>query len=77
MKHNLTLAVEAEVLDRVRVLAARRRSSVSELVRGYLEALAAADEAQTLAAARLKAALQDCPLAVGEARWQREELHGC
>ncbi len=33
---NITLAIEQDLLDKVRVVAAIRRSSVNEMVRGYL-----------------------------------------
>lgn len=35
---NLTLAIDADLLDKARVLAAMRRTSVNEMVRGFLEA---------------------------------------
>ncbi|MEM9204713.1 MAG: DUF6364 family protein [Pseudomonadota bacterium] len=34
---NLTLAIDADLLDKARVLAAIRRTSVNEMVRGFLE----------------------------------------
>jgi hypothetical protein len=36
---NITLAIDENLLDKVRVLAAIKRTSVNELVRGYLEQL--------------------------------------
>ena len=34
---NLTLSIDADLLDKARVLAAMRRTSVNEMVRGFLE----------------------------------------
>lgn len=39
MTKNITLAIDEDLLDKVRVLAAMRRTSVNELVRGYLTRL--------------------------------------
>ena len=36
MAKNITLAIDEDLLDRVRVIAALRRTSVNEMVRGYL-----------------------------------------
>jgi len=34
---NLTLAIDEDLLDKVRVLAAMKRTSVNEMVRGFLQ----------------------------------------
>lgn len=34
---NITLAIDEDLLDKARVLAAMRRTSVNEMVRGFLE----------------------------------------
>ena len=39
MAKNITLAIDEDLLDRVRVLAAMKRTSVNALVRDYLERL--------------------------------------
>lgn len=39
MTRNLTLAIDADLLDKVRVLAAMKRTSVNEMVRGFLTRL--------------------------------------
>lgn len=39
MPKNITLAIDEGLLDKVRVLAALKRTSVNELVRGYLQRL--------------------------------------
>jgi hypothetical protein len=72
---NLTLAIDGELLDRVRVVAAERRTSVTRLVRDYLRALVDEDERYGRAAARLRARMEAPVLAVGGSRWTREELY--
>ena len=37
MKKNLTLSIDAELLDKMRVLAAMRRTSVNDLIRQYFQ----------------------------------------
>ena len=39
MARNLTLAIDDDLLDKVRVLAAMKRTSVNEMVRGFLTRL--------------------------------------
>ena len=39
MTRNLTLAIDDDLLDKVRVLAAMKRTSVNEMVREYLKKL--------------------------------------
>jgi Arc/MetJ family transcription regulator len=41
---NITLAIDEEVLDKARVIAAEKRTTVNALVRDYLGALAGRDE---------------------------------
>jgi hypothetical protein len=41
---NITLAIEDEVLDKVRVVAAQKRTTVNALVREYLTELAGREE---------------------------------
>jgi len=42
---NITLAIEEDLLQKVRVLAALKRTSVNELVRGYLKRLVEHEQA--------------------------------
>jgi hypothetical protein len=44
MGKNITLTVDEDVLHRARVIAAERRTSVSELVRGFLARLSEPDQ---------------------------------
>jgi macrodomain Ter protein organizer (MatP/YcbG family) len=76
MTDDVTVTIEKDILQRVQVIAARRNTTLSELLRNYLEELADQDEAYTDACQRLKARMREPPLAVGQRKWTREELHG-
>jgi len=41
---NITLAIDEEVLDKARVVAARRRATVNAMVRDFLTKIAASDQ---------------------------------
>jgi Family of unknown function (DUF6364) len=74
MRQNLTVQVDAEVIQRAKILAARRGTSVSGLVAQQLTELTAADERYQRAresALRMMAEPQDR----GGRHWTRDELH--
>jgi hypothetical protein len=74
-KRNLTLAMDEELLVKARVLAARRRTTVTKLVRRSIEELVSGDESQAQAHTRLKSRMRNPVLRIGKARWTREDLH--
>jgi hypothetical protein len=74
-KRNLTLALDEELVVKARVLAARRRTSLTNLVRRSIEDLVSGDRLQSQARARLKARMSRPAMKVGRIRWTREELH--
>jgi predicted transcriptional regulator len=41
---NLTLAIDDEILDKVRIVAAHKRTTVNAMVRGFLAEVAGRDE---------------------------------
>ena len=51
MNKNLTLSIDEDLLDKARVLAAMRRTSVNEMVRGFLERETAREAEQAVRAA--------------------------
>ncbi|NJK32258.1 MAG: helix-turn-helix transcriptional regulator [Deltaproteobacteria bacterium] len=53
MTRNITLAIDPEVLDRVRVIAVERKTTVNALVREYLEGLATESDRMAEARRRL------------------------
>ncbi|MBM3790301.1 MAG: hypothetical protein FJW35_08105 [Acidobacteria bacterium] len=74
-KKNLTLALDEELIVKARVVAARRRTSLTSLVRQKIEELVAGDQLQARARARLKSRMRNPVMEVGKMRWTRDELH--
>lgn len=74
-KRNLTLAIDEMVLEQARIIAVKRRTSLTRLVRGFLKTLVKNDTEYQDARARLLKLTADPPLAVGPMRWTRDELH--
>jgi hypothetical protein len=72
---NLTLAVDAKVLLEARKIALEKNTSVNQLVREYLRRLVEKEGRRTQALARLKDAMAEGILTVGERNWTREDLH--
>lgn len=71
---NLTLQMDAEVIRRARIVAARRGTSVSALAAARLRELVDEDERQELARARAEEILKGATDR-GSRRWTRDELH--
>lgn len=74
-KQNLTLVVEEELLRQARKVAIDRRTSVNELVREYLSALVEDPSRRRFARARLRHALANGLVRVGDRTWSREDLY--
>lgn len=74
MKRNLTPAIEEELLEKTRILAVRRRTTVTRIVRDHLRRLVEADDAAQDARRRLKARMRRPGLDVGPRTWTREAL---
>lgn len=74
VKRNVTLQLDAEVIRRAKVLAAKRGTSVSGLVAAELDRLVAEDERYEEAWRRARKAMGDAA-GRGGRRWEREELH--
>ena len=77
MTKNITLAVDEEVLQRARVVAAIRRTSVSELVRGFLKGLIEAEvpvEKDEAREALLKL-IDESPYRMGDWRPSRSDTY--
>lgn len=74
-KSNLTITLDADILREARVYAARKDTSVNQLVRDYLEGLVAQE---TRHAEKLKALdeLMERGIGlVGEITWNRDDLY--
>ena len=75
MTKNITLAVDDAVLERVKVVAAERKTSVSGLVRDYLVSVAAAEDRTDRARRRLLELAEASSAEVGTIEWKRDELY--
>jgi hypothetical protein len=71
---NLTLQMDAEVIRRARIVAAKRGTSVSALAATRLRELVDEDERVELARARAEAILKRAAQRGGR-DWTRDELH--
>lgn len=75
MRRNLTLAIEDDILNRARIEAARRRTTVNSLIRDYLASIAGVDESREEAARWLIRTMKNSRANSGGVRWTRDELH--
>ncbi len=75
MKRNVTLAVEEEVLREARVLAARRQTSINEMLRDYLVQLVGQENRRQAAWERIRPLVDRPAVHLGEDRPSRDELH--
>ncbi len=72
---NLTLAIEEDVLLAARKYALEHGTTVNQLVRAYLEEVAAGDARHRQAAERMRRNLDRLELEVGPRSWTREDLY--
>ena len=73
--HNLTLAIDEELLREARKVALDQRTSVNQLVRDFLTKLVDQQSARSTARARLRNAFATGLVQVGERDWTRDELY--
>jgi len=71
---NVTLSIDDDVLARARELAARRGTSVNQLIRDYLEELAS-DVSSDEIVAELKELWRTTSGNSAGKRWTRDEIH--
>jgi Family of unknown function (DUF6364) len=72
---NLTLVVEEELLREARAVAARRRTSVNEMVREFLEDVVGQEGRRLAAMERIQPLLDRPAVHLGQPRPSRDELH--
>ncbi len=73
---NLTLSIDADLLKRARKIAIDRDSSLTGLIRGFLEELVRREETgNEVAAAELEELFRRSAMVVGTKSWSRDELH--
>jgi len=73
---NITLTVDEAILEKARVVAAQRKTTVSGLVRDYLTELASADDRAERARRRLLELADRSTADMGpDYKWSREALY--
>ncbi len=73
---NLTLAIDDHLLDEVREIAARRRTTVNALVRDYLTQVASEEGRIAQARKELRELMDNSTARLGPGyKWNREELY--
>ncbi|QQQ19899.1 ribbon-helix-helix protein, CopG family [Brevundimonas vitis] len=75
MTRNLTLAIDDDLLDKVRVLAAMKRTSVNEMVRGFLTRLVEQEVEHDEATQELLKLIDDSDGDMGDWTFDREETY--
>ena len=74
-KRNLTLAFDEDLLIRARISAAKRQTSLTNLIRRMIQELVATDQQRSRALSRLKSRMRNPRIQVGKSRWTRDEFH--
>jgi Family of unknown function (DUF6364) len=73
---NITLSVDEAILDKARVYAAKRKTTVNRLVRDHLEQLAANEQKVSTARERLLKLIDESPGRMGpDWKWNREDAY--
>lgn len=75
MTRNITLSVDEEVLEAVKVVAVKQRTSVNAMVRDYLTRIAKANDRKQRARDRLLDLARESNAEVGEITWTRDDLY--
>ena len=75
MPKNLTLAIDEDLLDKARVLAAMRRTSVNEMVRDYLKRLVEQEAEHDEVTEKLLRLARSSQAEMGDWRPSREETY--
>ncbi len=75
MTKNITLAIDDDLLDKARVLAAMRRTSVNEMVRGYLERVVREEAEKDEAREELLKLIDESDADLGDWRPSRAETY--
>jgi len=73
---NITMSVEDELVKKVRKVAVEKNTTLTAMVRGFLETVAQREEARKRrAVAHLRASFRRLSRDMGVRSWQREDLH--
>lgn len=71
----MTLAIEEELLQAARAVAAERQTSVNEMVRQYLKQLVGEDRRRQAAWDRIKGLMEQPSVVLEDPRPSRDEIH--
>ena len=74
-RQNVTLVIDEDLLFAARKVALDQRTSVNQLVRGYLAALVEEPSRRRLARARLRRAFETGLVNLGDRNWSRDDLY--
>lgn len=72
---NVTLAIEEDLLQEARAVAARSHTSVNEMVRHYLQQVVGKEQRRLAALDRIRGLLDRPPVTIGGRLPSRDELH--
>jgi hypothetical protein len=75
MKRNVTLAIDEDLVEQARLVASRRGTTMTEMVRQFLAQVVSTHDDREAARRRMMVRLRQSPLRVGDGSWTREELH--
>ena len=75
MDKNITLSVDSVVLDKVKVIAAARRTSVNAMVRSYLNSVVDREQSVDQAREKLLELAREKVGDMGTQTWKREALY--
>ena len=75
MKKNLTLSIDENLLQKARVLAAMRKTSVNEMIRSFLDASVNAEKTQDEVTAKLLKLADSSKGRMGDYRPSREDTY--
>ncbi len=75
MNKNITLSLDEEVIEKVRLVAAKKKTSLNAMVREYLTHMAERENRAKEAVHRMREIAEQGGMEVGKVTWGREELH--
>lgn len=73
---NLTLKIDEKLLEKARLLASRRKTSLNAIVRQQLEEFVSSDLSRQAAIKGLESFYSRCMARIGGKTWTREQIHG-
>ena len=72
---NLTLKIDDKLLEKARLLASRRNTSINAIVRRRLEEFVSSDLSRQAAIKGLESFYNRCEARIGRKTWTRDEIH--